>query len=275
MDYRHLMDWRIFLPAARRLRETGLACVGAGAVTTTAGGAPMRPRRLGCHAVVFVTTGTGWFGWGRRRRTVRAPAVLWLFPDIEHAYGPGPDGWSETWLMYEGVAAGGYAAYGLNDPDQPVIELEQPFAPTLAESFDELQALTGRPGTDAQLIAATLAHRVLGLAAAATRGPAPAQTSLVAEITASSSEDLTVADRARRAAVSPARLREVVRQATGLTPHELILRTRISRAQHLLVSSDLTVAEIARQVGYEDPAYFSRLFTRRTGTSPRAFRRLP
>lgn len=87
--------------------------------------------------------------------------------------------------------------------------------------------------------------------------------------------NLSVAERAARVSLSPAALREQVRAATGLTVHELILRTRLSRAQQLLTQSALSIGEIARLVGYEDPAYFSRLFQRRTGLSPLRFRRLP
>ena len=54
---------------------------------------------------------------------------------------------------------------------------------------------------------------------------------------------------------------------------ELVLRTRLSAAKALLAEEELSIAAVARQVGYEDPAYFSRLFAARTGESPRAFRR--
>ena len=40
----------------------------------------------------------------------------------------------------------------------------------------------------------------------------------------------------------------------------------------MLDSSDLGVGEIARSVGYEDPLYFSRLFSKTVGSSPRGYR---
>jgi AraC-like DNA-binding protein len=51
-----------------------------------------------------------------------------------------------------------------------------------------------------------------------------------------------------------------------------VLGTRLNEAKALLADSGLTIAAIARQVGYGDPAYFSRLFSARVGLSPRAFR---
>jgi AraC-like DNA-binding protein len=69
-------------------------------------------------------------------------------------------------------------------------------------------------------------------------------------------------------------LRAAVRNAAGTTPQEVILTTRMNQAKALLAESELPVAVIAREVGYEDPAYFSRLFSTRVGQPPRMFRRI-
>lgn len=50
---------------------------------------------------------------------------------------------------------------------------------------------------------------------------------------------------------------------------------KLEWAKTLLRDTDLQVAEVAARVGFADPFYFSRVFKRRTGRSPRAFRRLP
>lgn len=68
-------------------------------------------------------------------------------------------------------------------------------------------------------------------------------------------------------------LRSIIRRDSGVTPKELILQTRLARAQELLAASQLPIHQIARQIGYDDSAYFSRLFTERVGVPPRVFRR--
>ena len=56
-------------------------------------------------------------------------------------------------------------------------------------------------------------------------------------------------------------------------PASAVMEERIVReARRNLAYSTLTVAEIAYALGYHDPAYFSRVFSRATGQSPRAFR---
>lgn len=60
---------------------------------------------------------------------------------------------------------------------------------------------------------------------------------------------------------------------TGSTPTQYLLSLRISNAQSLLESTSYNVTEIAEIVGYDNPLYFSRLFKKQCGVSPREFRR--
>lgn len=62
--------------------------------------------------------------------------------------------------------------------------------------------------------------------------------------------------------------------AVGKSPKQFILDLRILNAQMLLETSDGTVSEIARIVGYENSLYFSRLFRRVKGVSPTKYRQL-
>lgn len=53
---------------------------------------------------------------------------------------------------------------------------------------------------------------------------------------------------------------------------ELLHERRLLEARRLLAYSQLPIAQIAHQLGYEDPAYFSRFFQRRVGVSPSWYR---
>ncbi len=82
----------------------------------------------------------------------------------------------------------------------------------------------------------------------------------------------SVADYAAALAVSPAHLSRIARQATGRPASGLIEDRLIREARRNLVYTNLPVSRIAYSLGFEDPAYFTRVFTRATGLSPRAFR---
>jgi AraC-like DNA-binding protein len=67
-------------------------------------------------------------------------------------------------------------------------------------------------------------------------------------------------------------LTTVVRRRTGRTVQDWIGERRMARARQLLAETDLPVGEIARRVGIADPGYFTRLFRRAHGVSPRNWR---
>jgi AraC family transcriptional regulator, transcriptional activator of pobA len=105
------------------------------------------------------------------------------------------------------------------------------------------------------------------------RSGEPLLADVFAVIDARHTEPLSLRDIARELGMTPGHLTTVVRRRTGRTVQEWIIERRMAEARGLLSETDLQVAEIARRVGVPDPGYFSRLFTRAHGTSPRKWRR--
>jgi len=62
------------------------------------------------------------------------------------------------------------------------------------------------------------------------------------------------------------------RVATGLRPHEFLLRRRIRRAEELLQNSTIAIVEIALNVGFQTQAHFTAVFKRFVGYTPRQWR---
>ncbi|WP_239092007.1 AraC family transcriptional regulator, partial [Streptomyces sp. SID14478] len=183
--------------------------------------------------------------------------------------------WSERWILFEGRAAQAYGQLGCLGAAHPVrrpgdvLELDR--------GFRELAALARDPASlSRDVTAAALLHRLIALTAPppppATHGPASVADRAVALLDAHDGRPVSLSVLARRLGVSPDTLTDAVRTATGCTPTEYLLRRRIARAKSLLTTTDLTVSAVGRRVGYDDPAYFSRLFTLRVGTPPSRFR---
>lgn len=85
-------------------------------------------------------------------------------------------------------------------------------------------------------------------------------------------EHWQVADYARALSVSSTHLSRVTRAATGAPASALIEARLLREARRHLAYTHLSVTTIAYALGYADPAYFSRVFTRDAGVSPRGFR---
>ena len=72
--------------------------------------------------------------------------------------------------------------------------------------------------------------------------------------------------------MNPACLNELTKRTTGITAGELIRNRVIDETKKLLFSSKMSGKEIAYELGFDDPAYFSRFFKKYTGTTLKEFR---
>jgi len=86
-------------------------------------------------------------------------------------------------------------------------------------------------------------------------------------------ERLSLQDYAARLGVPAARLRAACVEVTAAPPMRLVNERLMLEAKRALLYSNMTIAEAAYHLGLDDPAYFSRLFAKSTGLSPRAYRR--
>jgi AraC family transcriptional activator of pobA len=83
----------------------------------------------------------------------------------------------------------------------------------------------------------------------------------------------SLAEYAARLQASDSRLRRACLAVTGQSPVDLVHLRLLLEAERQLRYTSMSVTQVAYYLGFEDPAYFSRFFTRRMGVSPRAFRR--
>jgi AraC family transcriptional regulator len=72
---------------------------------------------------------------------------------------------------------------------------------------------------------------------------------------------------------SPAHFSRKFKLAVGESPHAYVVRRRLERAGHLMMTSAEPLSEIALSVGFSDQAHLCRLFRRAFGRSPASWRR--
>jgi AraC family transcriptional regulator len=85
---------------------------------------------------------------------------------------------------------------------------------------------------------------------------------------------VTLAELAASVGVSRMHFAAQFKAATGVPPHEYLLRRRIERAQELLTRSREPLADVAVQVGFSSQSHFTTVFKRFAGQPPRAWRNL-
>lgn len=83
---------------------------------------------------------------------------------------------------------------------------------------------------------------------------------------------ITLADLAKAIGLTRMHFAAQFKAATGVRPHEYVLRRRIERAQELLRNSSLTLVDIALSVGFQTQAHFTTVFKRFAGETPHRWR---
>lgn len=85
-------------------------------------------------------------------------------------------------------------------------------------------------------------------------------------------EELSLEELASMVCITKSHLGRLFRESLGQSPLQFILNTRIKGAQRLLITTEMSVASIAREVGFNDVSYFIRSFRNRLDFTPQEYR---
>ena len=92
-------------------------------------------------------------------------------------------------------------------------------------------------------------------------------------IDANIGEPITLANLATTAGLSRMYFAKQFRAATGIRPHDYVLRKRIERAQQMLAANPAALVDIALSVGFQTQAHFTTVFKKFVGSTPCQWRR--
>lgn len=232
-------------------------------------------RVLGSYALVYVVEGQSEFGDARGfRATVRAGDAFLLFPDVGHYYDPGEGKpWDDIWLVFNGPEFDAWRAAGLLDPADPVWHLE----PVDHWRRRIAAVLTNAAGAAASLVEVTRLLNLLaemrveragGFSHSRTEPWLDAACRELEEATASPDWETL----AQHHGLTYEQFRKKFSAAMGIAPAQYRLARRVDQAAIRLRSDNAPLKEIATALGFCDEFHFSKLFKRRTGLSPTAYR---
>lgn len=281
-----------YFPVSRRDRNWGL-------YVTTAGEARIAPhtdypptghpknfafdwqegRVLDGFALVYISNGKGTFESKTNPPTPVEPGhAFLLFPDVWHRYTPNlTTGWHEHWIGFDGETARRWLRHKFISARKPIIKIaaEDTVLATFSRIMQSIRA--NRPALQQILAGAT--DNLMGLIYSAQQAQpaagAPNPNAIESAITRIQNElgrDMNMTLLARELGVSYSWFRHTFTAHTGLSPHQYLLELRLVRARNLLVETELPIKEIARQAGFEDELYFSRLFRQRMNLTPSQWR---
>jgi AraC-like DNA-binding protein len=235
-----------------------------------------RPQGAQETIVILCVAGSGWVETrGSRFDVGKGTAVVLPGGTGEaHAYGASrEDPWTIWWCHVRGSDAAELVEESGVRPDRPIIPLVA--VDRLTAMLDEIITALEQDQSPARLVAtAGMAWKLLATLAVDRRVPAQGTALQRAMNFLEDRVDgaIRLPDLASLVGVSSSQLSKLFREATGggVLAHHTALK--MARARLLLDTTDLTVAEVGREVGLADQFYFSRQFRRLHGVSPRAYR---
>lgn len=238
-----------------------------------------RGRILNDYYIVFISKGKGKFESAATQPSdVDAGTCFFLYPGVWHRYKPDhKSGWEEFWVGFNGFYIKQLMANGFFDRQKPFVYLgmNKDILIRFRDMIETVQA--SLPGYPQQIAGITM--QILGLVnnVAFHReynndpvGKLIAKAKFIIQESFESTIDMEKL--AKELPMGYSSFRKAFKQVTGESPNQYHLNLRLSRAKDLLMSTVLKINEIADHTGFDSVFYFSKLFKKKNGISPKYYR---
>ncbi len=243
-----------------------------------------RERKVPISQYVFIycTEGAGWFRLNGTEYRVGKNQYFILPAGIPHTYGADEqDAWTIYWIHFKGKLAGKLAE-GLTLP----VEIKPHVSSRISdriELFEEIfRTLEMGYSRENLLYACSVFYHFLGTvryvqqyrnAAGADSGQTDLVTAAIHFMRENIEKKLTLAEIAKHIGYSPSHFSILFNRRTGYSPVNYFNRLKIQQACQLLDFTDMKINQICYKIGIEDSYYFSRLFSKVMGMSPKKYKR--
>jgi AraC-like DNA-binding protein len=237
-----------------------------------------RPAGSRDHILIFCSAGRGWLELDDREWAVNRNDAFLIQQGTPHTYGADPDlPWSNYWVHFQGRQGAAFAGL-IRGSESPVIHLHR--HEEVVVCIEQLYQYMSNVHARSELIAASGALSQLLCLIQFRMGTAEPKGRTAEEGIRRSidfmhknlAKTLRLKDLAKIAGMSPGHYGMLFRRSRNHTPVDYFNRLKIQKACELLKTTDRPIVEISESVGCSDPYYFSRLFKKVMGLSPRAYR---
>ncbi len=236
-------------------------------------------RTLPGFQALYITRGSGIVETqATEERTIQAPILFLLFPNIWHRYRPDPKtGWHERWIGFDGPIPRQLLESGIIRPEAPFFEIGHhdkilaQFQLVLDEVTNE--ALGFRRVSAASVLQILALATSLPLRTEEENQPMRATVRQACFLLRERTDSVvSIESIAAELNVGYTYFRRMFKRYTGFSPKQYHTQLRFERVKRLLRESDLTISEIASLLDFDSPFHLSQWFKKLAGTSPSQWR---
>lgn len=232
-------------------------------------------RELNEFHLVYVVSGAGCFETRRKIFEVAAGDLILIYKNEWHRYRPHDEtGWEAYWVGFNGRYIEKYLCTKVFTRRKSTVQ-SRGYRPELAKLFDQLIDLSRRETPLFKTVSLGCLLQILAHATAPNEVKIPARK--VADLAIVSMRRNLFAkvnfhELASSLGISYSRFRSLFKNTTGIAPHQFLLNERIACARRLLRNPAIEIKTVGYKTGFRSPAYFCRIFRRKTGITPTAER---
>lgn len=239
-----------------------------------------RERKTGCeqYILLYCIDGKGWIEMEGHTHILSANTYFIVPKDVPHHYGSSQkEPWSIYWLHFTGEHAQlFYSRYAENTH---ATEAYIAYDENRIEAFNQLFSAmeTDFPKQVTDFIYIKLLQFISSFIYA-DQIMRPEDDDIITRSVSFMKENLKnnyhIKDFAAYVNYSVSHYSELFRRKTGYSPIQYFLQLKIQKSCQYLYFTKLTIKEISREIGFDDPYYFSRMFKKQMGQSPLKYRKI-
>lgn len=241
-----------------------------------------RPQGTRDHLIVLILAGGAYFRHGNIEFKARPGDLTVIRPGIPHDYGldEGKGYLKDIWVHVHPRAAWlEWLRWPSPAPGHLQMHLHPRLFKQVKNDLIEAEATLHNEGPLGGEMAMNAVERAILRCAAANRRhgenpPDPRIEKALEWLRRNYFSSVNIDELSRKCGMSRSRFYSLFLSQTGRTPSSFIEHQRLERARHLLAYTTMTVAEIAGQLGFASPFYFSLRFKKDTSHSPQIYRKL-
>lgn len=230
------------------------------------------------YLIHYILNGQGTFHVdGKKYRLGRNQGFL-ICPNVITYYEADKlEPWIYTWVGFQGIKAEQYLKYANLTRENPVFQYDR--GPFMRDCFSEMIESSKLKRSSEIRLQGLLYMFLSELIETSDQGNNLKENQKdmyvkksIQFIEMNYSRDITVCDIAEHLGLNRSYFSALFKEATHTSPQEFLVRYRVNKAVELMKQVNLSISEISRSVGYNDPLTFSKIFKKVKGSSPRKYR---